>query len=74
MWGSNIYWLLPISALTRGWTLNMGMCPDQESNPQNSGVQDDTVTNELCGQDHIEFLKSENGTEKSKFFIFPWNT
>ena len=30
---------------TRGWTRNLGMCPDQESNPQPFGVGDDIPTN-----------------------------
>ena len=31
-------------ALTRDQTLNLGMCPDWELNPQPSSLQDDTPT------------------------------
>ena len=36
--------LLPICAPTRDQTCNLGMCPDQESNPQPLGAQDNTPT------------------------------
>ena len=45
MWERNIDWLLPTHATTGDWTHNLGMCPDQESNPQHFGVQDDAPTN-----------------------------
>ena len=37
--------LLPVHALTRNWTHNLGMCPDQELNLQPFGVQDNAPTN-----------------------------
>ena len=45
MWERNIYWLLPIYALTGDRTWNLGMCPNQGSNPQHFGVRDDALTN-----------------------------
>ena len=43
--GRNIDQLPPIYALTRDQTCNLGMCPDQGSNLQPSGVQDIAPTN-----------------------------
>ena len=40
MWERNINQLLPVRALTRDGTHNLDMCPDQGSNPQPFGVQD----------------------------------
>ena len=45
IWERNIHLLPPIHSLTKDWTRNLGMCPDQESNPQPFGVQDDASTN-----------------------------
>ena len=59
MWERNIDWLPPIRAPTRDWTWNLGMCPDQESNPQPFGVQDDTPTNRATQpglqKEHFDF-------------------
>ena len=38
-------WLLFVCAPTGDATHSIGMCPDQESNPQCFGVWDDTPTN-----------------------------
>ena len=40
------HWSLPtICAPTRDQTINLGMCPDQGSNPQYFGVWDDAPNN-----------------------------
>ena len=43
MWEGNIDWLPP--GHTLDWTLNIGMCPDSESNLQPFGVWDDAPIN-----------------------------
>ena len=40
----NIDWLPPVCALTADRTHNLVMCPDQESNLQTFGAQDDAPT------------------------------
>ena len=40
----NIYWLPPIRTPTVDHIRNLGMCPDQKSNPQPFGVWDHTPT------------------------------
>ena len=42
--------LLYVPLLTGDWTHNLDKCPDQESNPQPFGVQDDTLTNSATSQ------------------------
>ena len=39
----NISWLSPVR--TQNWTENLGTCPDEGSNLQPSGAQDNTPTN-----------------------------
>ena len=39
------HWLSSIYASTGDWTCNLSMCPDQGSNPQDFGTQDDAPTN-----------------------------
>ena len=46
MWKRNIYWLPPVCATTEDQTYNLGMCPDQESNPWPLGLQDDAQPTE----------------------------
>ena len=41
----NIDWLSLIFSPIGDWTYNLGMCSDQESNPQPVGVWDDAPTN-----------------------------
>ena len=45
MWKRNIDQFPPIHILTGDWTLNLGMCPSLESNPQPFGVWDNAPTN-----------------------------
>ena len=45
MWERNINWLPPVYTLTRDRTHNLGVCPDQELNPQPFGVWEDAPTN-----------------------------
>ena len=50
--------LLPICTPTRNQTHNLGMCPDQESNPQSFGVWDHSPTNDPPDQGcYHSFLK-----------------
>ena len=55
MWEKNINPLPPIRTPTGDWTCNLGMCPDQDSDPWSFGVWDDASTNwaTLPGPDHI---------------------
>ena len=41
----NIDWLPPVYTLTRDWTHNLGVCPDQGLNLQPLGVKDNAPTN-----------------------------
>ena len=41
----NIDWLPPISTLIGDRISNLGMCPDQEANPQPFGLWDNAPTN-----------------------------
>ena len=43
-WERNSYWLPSVRAPNRDGAHNLGMCLDQESNPQHFGVQDDAPT------------------------------
>ena len=45
MWERNIHQLPPIYSLTRGWTHDLGMCPDWEWYLQLFGVWDKAATN-----------------------------
>ena len=46
MWERNIDQLRPGHTPTGDWMCNLGMCPDQELNPQPSGVQGDATINQ----------------------------
>ena len=59
VWGRNIRQLPPICTQTGDGTRNLGMCPDQESNPQSFGVRDDAPTKWATGQGSL-FLKWKN--------------
>ena len=58
MWEKNINHLLPETSIacspTRDRTGTLSMCPDQDSNPQPFGVQDDAPANWATwpGKDH----------------------
>ena len=46
----------PVCALTRNWTCNLGMCPDQGLNSRPSGLWNDTQTHWVT-QDRVKALK-----------------
>ena len=45
MWERSIDQLPLVHVLTRDWTCNLSMCPDQESNPPPFSTQDDAPPN-----------------------------
>ena len=55
-WERKINRLPPVHAPTKDWTCNLGMCPEQKSNPQPFGVWDGAPTNWTTGQDFLLYF------------------
>ena len=60
MWERNIDWLPPIHVPTGDWTgdqkCNLGICPEQESNPKPFGIWDNLQITELPAR--VEYIQN----------------
>lgn len=59
----NVDQLLSICAPTRAQIHNLGICPDQESNPQLFGLWDDAPTNQTTRPELIQHLLNSNSID-----------
>ena len=70
-WEGNMEQLLPVHTPIRDWTRYLGTCPDQESNQQPFGVQDDAPT-DLSYTSQVKYLfMSRRCMSKSRWWTYP---